>query len=217
MELKPTNANTTVIENGDGNFINNKGASYYSSQEYDKAVEHYRPAASMGNLQAVSNLGYCYLYGRDIEDNLSLALGYFKLASKRGSVDASYKLGDIYGSDKWGIKDPELSIYYYRLAADQIAHGEWDYIDIMSNEDFLLYPSLYFALGREMGIGGQMNTDVDLSYQFLIAAKKDYEAELVNGETMYEDSYRRVLEYLDKEEYQRLNEKYEIKITEELN
>ena len=217
MELKLTNADITAIENGDGNFINNKGASFYSKQEYDKAVEYYRLAASMGNLQAVSNLGYCYLYGRDIEDNLSLALGYFKIASKRGSVDASYKLGDIYGSDKWGIKDSELSIYYYRLAADQIVHDEWDYIDIMSNEELMHYPSLCFALGREMGIGGLMNTDIDMSYQFLTVAKKGYEAELANGEMMHEESYRKVLEYLDKEEYQRINEKHEIEISEELS
>ena len=217
MELKLTNADMAAIENGDGNFINNKGASHYSKQEYEKSVEYYRLAASMGNLQAVSNLGYCYLYGRDIEKNLSLALGYFKIASKRGSADASYKLGDIYSSDKWGIKDPELSIYYYRLAADQIFNDDWSYADIMNNEELMRYPSLCFALGREMGIDGQMNTDIDLSYHFLVAAKKGYEIELANGNKMYEESYQRVLEYLDKEEYQRLNVKYEIKISEELS
>ena len=217
MELKLTNTDITAIENGDGNFINAKGASYYDKQEYGKAIEYYRLAASIGNLQAVSNLGYCYLYGRDIESNLSLALGYFRIASKRGCIDASYKLGDIYSSDKWGIKDTEQSIYYYRLAADQIFNDDWDYVDIINNEMLLRYPSLCFALGREMGIGGQMNTDIELSYQFLIAAKKGYEIELANGFKLYESSYQGVLDYLDKEEYRRLEDKYDVKFTEELS
>lgn len=70
-----------------------------------------------------------------------------------------------------------------------------DYIDLVFNcslfakkgavtkpiEELMRYPSLCFALGREMGIGGAMNTDLELSYRFLIAAKKGYEIELAKG------------------------------------
>ena len=69
----------------------------------------------MGDMNAVSNLGYCYLYGRDIEQNTSLAIAYFKTAAENGVIDAMYKLGDIYSSDKWNVKDVELSLYYYNM------------------------------------------------------------------------------------------------------
>lgn len=80
----------------DSNYINGKGAKLYCGGRYKSAVEYYRLAAAMGNVQATANLGYCYLYGRDIEPNLSLAIAYFKIASVNDNIDAAYKLGDIY-------------------------------------------------------------------------------------------------------------------------
>ena len=113
--LTKTDNNAVLL--GDSNYINNKGANFYRPDTYMEAVGYYRLAAAMGNVNSISNLGYCYLYGRGIEANLSLALAYFIVAANKGDVDAAYKLGDVYGSDKWGIKDQEMSIYYYRMAA----------------------------------------------------------------------------------------------------
>ena len=110
----------------DSNYINSKGAKRYIEEDFMTAVEYYRLAAAMGNPQAISNLGYCYLYGRDIEPNLSLAIAYFKIAARHELVDAAYKLGDIYGSDKWGVKDKEMSNYYYRMAISFIIDEEWE-------------------------------------------------------------------------------------------
>ncbi len=215
MEIKLTETDKIAIENGDYNYINSKGAGYYYKEEYAKAAEYYRLAASMGSTQVVSNLGYCYLYGRDMEADLILALAYFRIASKRGNIDASYKLGDIYGSDKWGMKDKEQSVYYYRLAVDQILDDDWSFVDIMNNDILMRYPSLCFAIGREMGIGGQMNADIDLSYQFLVAAKKGYEIELTNGVRMYEESYKNILKWLEKKGYKEMEDKYEPMLTNE--
>lgn len=100
--LNLTAADMAAISKGDSDYINGKGAKHYSDEEYKLAVEYYHIGASMGNVDSISNLGYCYLYGRDIEQNISLAMAYFKVAADRKSADAAYKLGDIYGSDKWG-------------------------------------------------------------------------------------------------------------------
>lgn len=35
--------------------------------------------------------------------NLSLAIMYFKMAARSGNIEATYKLGDLYSTDKWGI------------------------------------------------------------------------------------------------------------------
>ena len=125
-QLKLTNTDFLAIEKGDRNYINNKGAKLYVEPTYKDAVEYYRLASAMGDKHATSNLGYCYLYGRGIEANLSFAIAYFKIAAIREDIDACYKLGDIYSSDKWGVKDSEMSVYYYRLAASFILEDEWN-------------------------------------------------------------------------------------------
>ena len=208
MELKLTNTDMNAVTCGDSNYINAKGANYYNGGNYALAVEYYRLAAAMGNLNAVSNLGYCYLYGRSIEANLSLALAYFKLAAFREDIDACYKLGDIYGSDKWGVKDKEMSVYYYRMAASFIFDEDFREADILQNETLIRYPSLAFAMGRETGLGGSLMTDLDVSFRFLKVAEIGYETDLANGSSFYQEAYQSVLEWLEKEEYQKIKEKY---------
>ena len=200
----------TAIELDDSNYINNKGANRYLDENYAESAEYYRLAAAMGNSQAISNLGYCYLYGRSIEPNLSLAVAYFKVAAARKNVDAAYKLGDIYSRDKWGIKDPEMSVYYYRMAASYVVGSDWDNErHILWCDELLKYPSLCFALGRELTSGENMLKDVDSAYQFLRLAEKGYKAELANGAAMYQQSYNEVCSLLQDKVFNEVRYKYD--------
>lgn len=192
-----TQTDLLAVERGDSNYINNKGASLYGDGLYPDAVEYYRLAAAMGNVDAVSNLGYCYLYGRSLEPDTTLAIAYFRNAANRGCVDAAYKLGDIYSRDKWVEKDPELSVYYYRLAASLLVRGKWeDYNQILWNDELPQYPSLCFALGRELMPGGHMAADIRCAYQFLLRARTGYRDALANGSDFYRESYEAVLDLL---------------------
>lgn len=196
-KLTLTATDLRAIDLLDSDYLNSKGAKQYGSENYADAVEYYRLAAAMGNSYAISNLGYCYLYGRHIEANLSLAIAYFKIAASGGDVDAAYKLGDIYSSDKWGVKDQELSIYYYRMAVGFVLAPGWENSTIIAqSQDLVKYPSLCYALGRELSIGGAMNTDLSAAYQFLLKAKIGYKYELMNGSRMYEKCYADVLDLL---------------------
>ena len=94
LELTPTDM--AAIKEGVMGYLTNKGASLYNENTYYKSVEYYRLAAAMGEIHSISNLGYCYLYGRDIEANTSLAIAYFTIAAQKGDIDANYKLGDIW-------------------------------------------------------------------------------------------------------------------------
>lgn len=197
-----TQADYIAISNDDSNYIVNKGAKLYKRETFKESVEYYRLSSSMGNNQATSNLGYCYLYGRDIEQNVSLAIAYFMVAAKQGNIDAAYKLGDIYSSDKYVKKDKELSLYYYDQAVTSLLKDEYiNYDDIRYVTALDRYPSLCFALGREMYPGGDMNTDLKLSYQYLLHAKTGYELELEAGNNFYQESYNNVLEYLSSEHF----------------
>lgn len=214
LELTKTDEN--AIKYGDSNYINQKGADLYNKGNYANAVEYYRIASAMGNDLAISNLGYCYLYGRDIEQNLSLAIAYFEIAAAKQNVDACYKLGDIYGSDKWGIKDKEMAIYYYRMAASFLIDDDWDIPNIIAYTDSLQkYPSLCFALGRELMPGGDMPTNIDQAYQFLKHAEKGYERELDNGVEMYNKTYSGVLECLKNPVFDDVRNIYDILFSDE--
>ena len=205
-----TETDNNAILLSDSNYINNKGANLYRPDTYKEAVEYYRLAAAMGNVHSISNLGYCYLYGRSIEANLSLALAYFRVAANKGDIDAAYKLGDIYGSDKWGVKDKEMSVYYYRLAASFVIGTEWEngYIVAYSSE-LKKYPSLCYALGRELSLGGDMYTDIQRAYQFLKHAEKGYKIELANGNDMYESSYQGVVKLIADSQFDDIREQYD--------
>jgi len=209
FKLTATDNNAVLI--GDSNYINNKGANLYRPGTYKEAVEYYRLGAAMGNVHSISNLGYCYLYGRDIDANLSLALAYFKIAALRKDVDAAYKLGDVYGSDKWGIKDKEMSIYYYRMAASYVLGTEWENgAGVTYCDELQRYPSLCYALGRELSRSGDMYTDIERAYQFLKHAEKGYKIELENGNDMYEKAYNGVVELLNDPQFDEIREQYDV-------
>lgn len=194
-QIKITNTDYLAIEKKDCNYINNKGAALYKEDTYEQSVEYYRLAAAMGCTHSISNLGYCYLYGRGIKANLSLAIAYFKIAAKREDIDACYKLGDIYSSNKWGLKDDELAVYYYRLAASIIL-DDWNKEEVLWCKRLEKYPSLSFALGRELLKGENMTRDLVLSYLFLKHAYEGYEEEIMNGSDMYKEVFNKVIDCL---------------------
>lgn len=200
--MKLTDADMTAISNGDSAYINRKRAELYREGSYAQAVEYYRLASAMGNPCSISNLGYCYLYGRDIEENVPLAITYFKIAARKGDADAAYKLGDIYSSDKWGLEDRELSIYHLRMAFRLITEQDALTKGAVSWHDELeYYPSLCFALARELHSGEYMKAYAETAWELLKRAETGYKAMIEEGDLMYEESYNGVLELMKDPEF----------------
>lgn len=199
-----------AVDRRDSDYLNNKGAELYTEERYAEAVEYYRLAAAMGNIQSVSNLGYCYLYGRSMEPDIPRAIAYFRAASACGNIDASYKLGDIYSSDKWGLEDKELSVYYYRLAVESILGEDWcDPSVIKWCGELENYPSLCYALGRELSEGKNMPMDLELAYQFLLHAEAGYASALKNGANIYSKCYEGVQELLTDPRFDDIRKKFD--------
>ena len=107
-----SNTDSIAIDLYDSNYINNKGAKLYRPESYAESVEYYRLAATMGNVQSISNLGYCYLYGRGIEADLSLAVAYFKFDIKIESEDKVYELFTFLNPKNCSI--PSLAMEYVK-------------------------------------------------------------------------------------------------------
>lgn len=204
-----TTADENAISVRDSDFLLNKGADLYAKGDYRTATEYYRLAAVMGDDQAIANLGYVYLYGRAVEPNLSIAMGYFKIAAGRNNIDGAYKLGDIYGSDKWCVKDTEMSLYYYRMAAALLIDGQCDPNNVIECDCLKEYPSLCFALGREMSVQGHVATNLSLSYQFLKLAEAGYKIALLSGIDFYGDCLSAVKELLNDSQYDLIRDKYD--------
>ncbi len=74
----------------------NAGAAAYQQGDYETAVKLYKKAAAMGNVTALSNLGYCYYYGRSIPKDKDMAKKFWEQAAIFGDIAAIYKLGDMY-------------------------------------------------------------------------------------------------------------------------
>ena len=186
-----SDADFVAIRGKDSDFLLSKGADKYGD-DYEESIEYYRLSAAMGNPQAISNLGYCYLYGRSIEPNVSLALAYFTIAADLGVIDALYKLGNIYSSDEFVDKDEELEKYYYEKAIDALLESYADY------EDF---PSLSLAVGKETMKDGLFDTDLDRAYFLLKCAEKGFKKYIDNGDDFYEDHYAETLDLLEDKQF----------------
>lgn len=186
-----SDADFVAIRGKDSNFLLSKGADKYGD-DYEESIEYYRLSAAMGNPQAISNLGYCYLYGRSIEPNVSLALAYFTIAADLGVIDALYKLGNIYSSDEFVDKDEELEKYYYEKAIDALLDSYADYED---------YPSLSLAVGKETMKDGLFDTDLDRAYFLLKCAENGFKKYIDNGDDFYEEHYAETLDLLEDKQF----------------
>lgn len=211
--MKLTKTDWDALLSHDSSQILNKGAKLYNKDTYAQSVEYYRLAAAMGNVHAVSDLGYCYLYGRDIPQDVDLGIAYFLLAAKKGDIDALYKLGDIFSRDTWVEKDVERSNYYFLKALQSVldeAHtGYGGYLAIRYADELESYPSLCLALGAAMSEGGNMNMDLPTAYELLLHAKHGYEEMLRHHHEMYQKSYENTLNLLKTEQFDHYRRQYE--------
>lgn len=74
----------------------NEGADAYQRGDYETAIRLYKKSADMGNITALSNLGYCYYYDRSIPVDKDKARECWEKAAILGDIAAVYKLGDMY-------------------------------------------------------------------------------------------------------------------------
>lgn len=172
--MKLTRADKEAIKMGNAGYILNKGAEAYRNEDYKEAIEYYHLASTMGSDIATSNLGYCYLYGRNIEANVDLAISYFELAANI-----------LIGCD-WSKEDA-----------------------IAFTEELEEYPSLCYALARELMPGGNMKTSLDEAYQFLLHAEQGFVHEILNGATYYKKNLNKVTALLQDDIFDEIREDYD--------
>lgn len=170
------------VDSGDSEALNGIGASFYNNGDYKMAREYYELASALGNDTAMSNLGYIYMYGRNVEIDYTMAMCYFMMAAKKGNIEAIYKLGNLYESGKCGIKDVNLAMECYDKALLLIEEQGIDKKE---------YPSVYFTLAKEMMPNGNKKQDLSKAYEYLKTAVSGYKY-LIENESA--DYYKKVLD-----------------------
>jgi len=90
-----------------------------------------RPMAEGGDADAQYNIGWMYLNGYGLRVNDSLALDWWKKASRQGHTDANFSIGMLYSLGEGEVrKDSSKAIDYYLLAAQV---GQEDAITILQS------------------------------------------------------------------------------------
>ena len=154
-------------------------------------LKYYRIAASMGNVQSLANLGYCYYYGRGCEKDLKLAFAYFKMAARFKNTDALYKLSTMYEHGKGVKKNDEIAEYYLMTAFHSLNE--------LPEVARLDYPSVLFAMGKRFLTIGEEEGDYEVAYTLLRGAQEGYEFQINQGCHYYEKMLAEVEEILQRE------------------
>jgi len=78
-----------------------------------------RPIAEDGDADAQYNIGWMYVNGYGLRINDSLALEWWKKASRQGHIDASFSIAMLYSLGEGEVpRDTSAAIDFYLLAAD---------------------------------------------------------------------------------------------------
>jgi len=88
------------------------GKYYETENKIDEAIYWYKRAAKNNNLDAMNNLGRCYLDGNENTENYEKGIKWLTRAAEKGHEKAQNNLG-------WWIKDPRKSFYWFSKAACQ--------------------------------------------------------------------------------------------------
>lgn len=186
--LKPLDSREYLGDGGDA----------YIRKDFKKAFANYNLAAAMGNMDAVSNLGYCYMYGNGVEKNFELALEYFKLAASNDNIDALYKLGTFYASEKYNMQNFAIADKFFDRAFSLAK----------SQHRLSLYPSLLLVVAKEKMPSGRNAEDREEALELLAIAHESFSFEILKGADFYSKHLEETKELINNECFKSLDEKY---------
>lgn len=94
------------------------GLKYYSKQDYGIAIEHLKPAAALGNTEAMEVLGEIYSKEGTKYFNCEQAMFYYAGAARADKVFSMLRIGWIYENTTGFSQNHEAAIAWYKKAFD---------------------------------------------------------------------------------------------------
>ena len=151
----------------------------------------YRKAEEAGEIIAMTNLGYCYYYGRDTAVDMKKAYQYFTKAAMFGERGALYKVGDMYLNGYFVRKDEPAAFHLYLKC-----YQSFDEIEDTNDED--VYSGVCLRLARCLyeGIGAMKN--LDAASDFANKAVHFFRVRYRRYDTFCEEGFRQAKELRDR-------------------
>ena len=106
-----------------GESLFKQGKALFDRQAYAQAYKRLEQAARLNYAPAMNAVGFCYQYGRGVEQDYAKALNWYKRASSRGDAGGAYNAGWMYLNGTGVAKDEAEARKWYILAA-QRGHGD---------------------------------------------------------------------------------------------
>ncbi len=108
------------IEWSESEILNYRGNCYYFGsgrlKDYEKAVDCYKRAEKLGDVNALNNLGNCYFYGNGVKKNDEMAIEYYRKAAEKMNVAGTYNLAYCYLTGTGTKKNKGLADTLYQRA-----------------------------------------------------------------------------------------------------
>jgi len=95
------------------------GVTAYWQDDFDTALQLWRPLAEHGNAAAQYNLGIMYENGRGVKRDYAEALRWYRKAVDQNYADAQINLGTMYANGEGVEQDTDEALRWYRKAAEQ--------------------------------------------------------------------------------------------------
>ena len=94
------------------------GCEFMHAKQYQEGIDCFFRAASHGNSEAQTSLGFCYAQGKVVEKNYVIAATFFIEAYKRGSMDACHNLGYLYRHGYGVTKSIPTAAWCFKKCSD---------------------------------------------------------------------------------------------------
>lgn len=107
---------TKMALNKDSNALRELADYYFyeaDSKDYKLAALNYYNLANLDDPYGCYSIGYCYLQGLGVEQNLEEAIDWFKKASLMEEASSTLKLGEIYYFGEYFEPDYDLAYEYF--------------------------------------------------------------------------------------------------------
>ena len=107
------------------------GEDAYLREDYERALEEWRPLAKGGNPEAQNMLGYMYRYGQGVPQDFDQARQWYRLAADQGHARAQNNLGAMYRQGLGVPQDFGQALRWFRRSADQGNGGAQNHLGLM--------------------------------------------------------------------------------------
>jgi uncharacterized protein len=163
----------------DGMLVDFLARTQEAGKNYDEAKRNYEKASALGNLYAMTNLGWMYVYGNGVSKDEERGRKMVEEAARAGNAFAQASLGWVYRQGLAGAqKDAGLAAKWYRQAATQGYPAAMSAMGWLYREGFGVEQNYVTSLDwyKKAATAGDSNaiSSLGFAYQSGIGAARNY-------------------------------------------